>query len=245
MSTTWVVDGVNLPSTLAMAVADVDPMVRTSLSSTRATFVGTPRAAGTSKTVVVKTAPGGAVLYAGSQNVIGTTVTGVLQPIAMLNKLGTWTVQGVALPATLALAIEDADPVNKVAASSTAVTFEATHRGTPGQKMLTVKSAPGGTVLYTMSINVTGPAVTGFAPSGSVVLNKTATFKVSGTYLTAYPNLVISVADCEYMVRTSLSDTSSTFTCTPRGTAGTKAVVVKNQAGGTAVYATTVNVVSK
>ena len=71
-------------------------------------------------------------------------------------------------------------------------------------------------------------------------VNSLAYFQVTGTKLPT--TLTLDVADCAGMSTISISATDARFQCTPGGTAGTKAIVVKDKLGGTTLYTSTVAV---
>jgi hypothetical protein len=87
------------------------------------------------------------------------------------------------------------------------------------------------------SVNATN---SGYTATATLRLNQQAYFQVIGSNLPS--TLELTVADCASMSTVSTSATEAHFQCMPGGTAGNKAVTVKNQTGGTTLYSNTVAV---
>jgi aryl-phospho-beta-D-glucosidase BglC (GH1 family) len=99
--------------------------------------------------------------------------------------------------------------------------------GTPGQPPAASVSA----------VNATDSS---FSASATPRVNELAYFQVKGSNLPT--TVTLDVADCTGMSTVSTSATEAHFKCTPTGAAGTKAVTVKDQSGGTTLYSGSVAV---
>ena len=111
-----------------------------------------------------------------------------------------------------------------------------------GAQTLTIKTAPGGTVLYngavTVSAPVTPPTVTGHSPS-TATLNQVTTFTYSGSNLVS--GMGFTVSNCDTTTDLGGGATSRSFSCIPRAT-GAQTITVKTAPGGATLYTGAVNV---
>ena len=89
------------------------------------------------------------------------TVSNITPTTATLNQLTQFTVTGANLTSGMGFTIENCEYPNIEVGtgSTTARTFECTPQGTTGVKKATVKTAPGGTTLYSFSVNVADLAI--------------------------------------------------------------------------------------
>ena len=160
------VTGSNLPSTLALAVADCANMSVIFNSTTEVRFQCLPSGSGSTKSITVKDQPGGSALYSGSITVLDAvsppSVSGVNSTNSSFNASVTprvgqqayFQVTGSNLPSTLALAVADCANMSVIFNSTTEVRFQCLPSGSGSTKSITVKDQPGGSALYNSSVYV-------------------------------------------------------------------------------------------
>ena len=164
----------------------------------------------------------------------------------------TLTLQGQNLSLTAILTIQDAEcgvPFNRSAAGFQQLCIARAS----GNKDVTVKDQAGGTTLFTSTVSVLAAVPTpvvnsvnstnaSFSASLSPRVGQTAYFQVLGSNMPG--TLALAVADCASMTVISSGASEARFSCLPSGTSGSKAVTVKDQAGGTTLFTSTVTVLA-
>jgi hypothetical protein len=184
-------------------------------------------------------------------NAISTNASFNASVSPQVDQLAYFRVTGSNFPSTLTMAMADCESVQRLSLSSTEAHFQCMPRGNPGPKAVTVKDQTGGKELFSTTVNVqqaiVAPTVTGvittnasFNASVSPQVDQLAYFRVTGSNFPS--TLTMAMADCESVQRLSLSSTEAHFQCMPRGSAGPKAVTVKDKTGGKELFSTTVNV---
>ena len=105
---------------------------------------------------VIKTEPGGSVLYDFEVNVSCYEPTIVdVQPLdANLNEFTVFTAQGACLPGTTVAFIGDCDGLGYNYKNSTEIQFYCTPKWNAGPQEGQIKNQPGGTVLFEFTVDV-------------------------------------------------------------------------------------------
>ena len=176
---------------------------------------------------------------------VAVKVTAVSPTTAVLGQTATFTVTGTNLPAGMGFWIADCAGVTEVAGGgATSRQFRCTPSTGAGVKAGEVKTAPGGTSLFTFSLSVSAqPVVTSVAP-GTVVVGDAVTFTVYGSNLAA--GMGFWVADCAGITEAAGGSSSSRqFLCTAGAPTGSKAGEVKTVPGGALLRSFTVEVIPR
>ncbi|MCU6501322.1 cellulase family glycosylhydrolase [Rugamonas sp. A1-17] len=84
------------------------------------------------------------------------------------------------------------------------------------------------------SVSGVNSADAGFSGLATPKLGQQAYFQVSGAKLSG--TLALSVTDCTRMTTISITPTEARFKCTPAGSAGIKAVTIRDKTGGATLY---------
>ncbi|MFZ2726836.1 MAG: LamG domain-containing protein [Methylococcaceae bacterium] len=163
------------------------------------------------------------------------TITSITPTIAILNQQTTFTVTGTNLSDNMGFTIGDCDsnnqPIEIGNGTNTQRQYQCTPRGTAGEKIGYIKTKAQGERLlsFTTKIQATEnlPIIIDVNPK-TALLNKPTEFTITGGNLTA--NMGFTIADCDASnneVITKITAISRTFMCTPRGTIGRKAGIIK------------------
>ena len=90
------------------------------------------------------------------------------------------------------------------------------------------------------SVSAVNSTNAGFTALSTLHVGQTAYFQVLGSKLPS--TLALDVTDCTGMTTLSVGATEAHYRCTPSGTAGMKAITVRDKSGGTTLYTNSVNV---
>ena len=92
----------------------------------------------------------------------------------------------------------------------------------------------------TAGVSAVNSTNSGFTALSTLHVGQTAYFQVQGSRLPS--TLALDVTDCTGMTTLSITTTEARYRCTPGGSAGMKAITVRDKSGGTTVYTGSVNV---
>ncbi len=155
-ATTFTYNGANLVAGMGFTVTNCDTVTDLGGGTTSRSFSCVPRSTG-AQTLTIKTAPGGSTLYNGAVNVsapvVAPTVTSHSPSSATLNAATTFTYNGANLVAGMGFTVTNCDTTTDLGGSSTSRRFSCVPRST-GAQTLIVKTAPGGTTLYSGAVTV-------------------------------------------------------------------------------------------
>lgn len=175
------------------------------------------------------------------------TILSVTPTTAMLDTPTTFTFTGNNLVTGMGFTVADCEQTitdgftNELAGGTdTQRQFQCIPRGTAGLKTGLVKNKPGGTVLYTFTVEVDGtsataPQITSVTPTHAVI-GATVTFTVTGTHL--YEGMGFTVGDCVHsnIEVAGGTDTQRQFVCTQQGMNGNQRGLVKDFPGSNILY---------
>ena len=238
--------GSNLVTGMGVTVTNCDTTTDLGGNSLTRSFSCIPRTVG-AQTLTIKTAAGGATLYDGAVTVVGPalpTIAGHSPTFATLNQVSTFNYYGSNLVAGMGFTVTNCDSTIDLGGGSSFRSFSCIPR-TAGAQTLTVKTAPGGTTLYTGAVTIIGPpvfSVASFSPASfNVGVNQL--FNIGGANVPSTAILAIQDAICQAPF--NYTATSFQQRCTAQ-LVGQKEVVIKNAPGAqggvsVATYMLTVN----
>jgi hypothetical protein len=243
-ATTFAVTGTDLTAGMGFWIADCAGVTEISGgSATSRQFRCTPSFSTGTKSGEVKTAPGGTLLHAFTVNVIPLPTVNEVKPVnAILGEPTVFTIFGSGLPAGMGFWVHDCSGVTELSGgTSTERQFRCTPDFTTGAKSGEVKTAPGGTLLRSFTVNaISRPFVASVTPL-QATLGVALTFTIDGTDLPA--GMGFWVDDCAGVTElTGGTSVRRQFRCTPGDNGGTKAGEVKAAPSGTLLKTFSVNV---
>jgi hypothetical protein len=171
-----------------------------------------------------------------STNVIGQYISSVSPLNATINQEVTFTVSGSGLTSGMAFFVADLNNIIELSGgNSTTRYFRGTFQQWQGLKPGVIKNAPGGTTLFSFSVQVNEfPIVTSVVPDDAI-LGESRTFTIYGTGLTN--DMVYYLPDFgSGSVNSNSSTTYKTFTATSSNNAGIKHSEIKDHTGGTVIF---------
>ncbi len=168
------------------------------------------------------------------------TVSGHSPASSALNQATTFAYTGSNLVSGMGFTVTNCDSTTDLGGNSASRSFTCVPR-TAGPQSIRVTDAPGGTLLYTGAVTVSGPAptVTGHSPS-TATPNQVATFTYTGSNLTQ--GMGYTVTNCDTTTDLGGSSTSRSFSCIPRSS-GAQTLTIKALPGlSSSLYTGTVTV---
>ena len=260
--TTFTINGTGLRDGMGFAIENCAPVFDGTTGShelpggtdTQRQFRCTPQGSTGKKTGVIKTAPGGKVLYTFIVKVTHSVsslyklprITSVSPTVANLGEATTFTVTGRNLKTGMGFAVNDCVHSSQElpGGTDTQRQFHCTPLGKPDTKGGLVKDEPGGNVLYYFRVQVSDPnklqpKVSSVSPLITTLKGLTL-FTVKGVNL--FEGMGFTVAECEHSNDELPGGTSTQrqFQCTQYGSLGSKRGLVKDAPGGQILYEFTV-----